>query len=67
MKRLTFVFVVALLGGALLFGQPLQDPWWRPLNPSGGSQGITYGQTAPMERGLLLLQSLSGSVLSRRL
>lgn len=45
MKRLSFVFVILLIGAFVAIGQ--QDPWWRPMNPMGTSAGVTYGSVAP--------------------
>lgn len=72
MKKFALVMGLVLAMGAGLFYSDViaqSDPWWHPLNPQGGSHGVTYGTNLPTAAntgyeptdGLLAVQITAGS------
>jgi hypothetical protein len=73
MKKFALVMglVLAMGAGYLFTGvtSAQTDPWWHPLNPQGGSHGVTYGTVLPTAAntgypptdGLLAVQITAGS------
>jgi len=73
MKKFALVMgLVLAMGAGFLFITDVSaqsDPWWHPLNPQGGSHGVTYGTNLPTTAntgypptdGLLAVQITTGA------
>lgn len=73
MKKFALVMgLVLAMGAGFMFTDTYaqSDPWWHPLNPQGGSHGVTYGTNLPTAAntgypptdGLIAVQITTGGV-----
>ena len=59
MRKAIFIVLGAVLAVGIAFAQT--DPWWHPLNPQGGSAGVTYGTALPTLANTGFPPSVSGT------